>query len=302
MKTTIRSARFTNGMVLFLGIILLLSISSAYYLNMLSKKTNAILKENHYSVVYAQDMAENLTNINQELTNFLITNKIPDTSVLNKKFISFERSLELEKNNFTEPGEDKLVYGIENEYAEYRDSVVKFMRFPKPDFEVLSLQKRFDTLYMQLILLSQMNEKAIEQKTGDAQVSARKATRQMTSIGTLCFLIAYGFTFIFSSYFNVRFYVLYNGIRELASSNYSQRLNLGGNDELSEISLVFNEMAEKINENEQKMSVTLLNNNEKSSDHEVLEELKILLMRIKSMEDEATALISKIENKKEKWT
>ena len=210
MKTSIRSARFTIGMALFLGIILLLSISSAYYLNMLSKKTNAILKENHYSVVYAQDMAENLTKINQELINFLITNKIPDTSVLNMKFLSFKRSLELEKNNFTEPGEDKLVYSIENEYTEYRDSFVKFMQFPKPDSEVLSLQKRFDTLYMQLILLSQMNEKAIEEKTGDAQVSAKKATRQMTSIGTLCFLIAYGFTFIFSSYFNVRFYILYN--------------------------------------------------------------------------------------------
>ena len=36
MKTSIRSTRFTMGMVLFLVIILLLSISSAYFLNRLS--------------------------------------------------------------------------------------------------------------------------------------------------------------------------------------------------------------------------------------------------------------------------
>ena len=54
MKTSIRSKKFTMGMVLFLVIILLLSISSAFYLNKLSGKTSAILKENHYSVVYAR--------------------------------------------------------------------------------------------------------------------------------------------------------------------------------------------------------------------------------------------------------
>ena len=53
------------------------------------------------------------------------------------------------------------------------------------------------------------------------------------------------------------FFRLYNGIKEIVSSNYSQRLNFDGNDELYEISLVFNEMAEKLNENKQKMSVTL---------------------------------------------
>jgi hypothetical protein len=58
MKTSIRSKKFTMGMVLFLVSILLLSVSSAFYLNRLSGKTSAILKENHYSVVYAQDMSK----------------------------------------------------------------------------------------------------------------------------------------------------------------------------------------------------------------------------------------------------
>jgi methyl-accepting chemotaxis protein len=302
MKTSIRSARFTIGMVLFLVIILLLSISSAYYLNRLSGKTNAILKENHYSVVYAQDMSEDLTTINKEVVNYFITNDNPDTLDIARRFISFNKSLALERNNLTEPGEDKLVSGIETDYKEYHDSVLKFIESPKPLIKVLYLQKKFDTLYRQLMLLSQMNERAIEEKTGDAKASAKKATIQMTFIGSICFLIAYGFTFIFSSYFNDRFYTLYNGIKESASSNYSQRLNLDGNDEISEISLAFNEMAEKLKDNEKKMSVTLLNKKEKALYLKELEELKTLLLRIKSMEDQATALISKIENKQERWT
>ena len=297
MKTSIRSTRFTMGMVLFLVIILLLSVSSAYYLNRLSGKTNAILKENHYSVVYARDMSENLTNINQEIISYFLTNKNPDTLVINKEFMLFDKSLKLEKNNLTEPGEDKLVSVIETDYIEYRDYVLKFIKSPDPVIKDLYLQKKFDSLYQQLMLLSQMNEKAIEEKTDDAKVSAKKATLQMTFIGTLCFLIAYGFTFIFSSYFNERFYKLYNGIKEIDSSDYSQKLYLDGNDELYEISLVFNEMAEKLNANKQKLSVTLREDSGKNIISNDIEELKKALSRIKSIEEQTTTLISKLEKK-----
>jgi NtrC-family two-component system sensor histidine kinase KinB len=297
MKTSIRSTRFTMGMVLFLVIILLLSISSAFYLNRLSRKTNAILKENHYSVVYAQDMSEDLTNINQGIINCFLINKEPDTLVINKNFMLFNKSLELEKNNITEPGEDKLVSGIETDYIEYHDSVLKFIKSPNTVGEVLFLQKKYDTLYQQLMLLSQMNEKAIEEKTNDAKVSVKKATFQMTFIGTLCFLIAYGFTFIFSSYFNERFYKLYNGIKDIVSSNYSQRLYFDGNDELCEISLIFNEMAEKLTKNQQKMSVTLQEDLVKELSSNDIQELKKTLLRMKSIEEQATELISRLEKK-----
>ena len=295
MKTSIRSARFTMGMVLFLVIILLLSISSAFYLNRLTRKTSAILKENHYTVVYARDMAEDLTNINQGIINSFLTNKNPDNLDIKKEFMSFNTSLELEKNNITEPGEDILVSGIETDYIEYRDSVFKFIKSPNSVIKILYLQKKFDTLYQQLILLSQMNGKAIEEKTDDAKVSSKKATLQMTFIGTLCFLIAYGFTFIFSSYFNERFYKLYYGIKEMVSSNYSQRIYLDGNDELFEISLTFNEMAEIINKNKQKMPENLHEDTMKDNNLNEIQELKSFLLRLKSMEEQAIELISRLE-------
>ena len=39
----------------------------------------------------------------------------------------------MEKNNLTEPGEDKLVSEIETDYNEYRDSVLKYIKSPKSD-------------------------------------------------------------------------------------------------------------------------------------------------------------------------
>jgi len=297
MKTSIRSKKFTTGMVLFLVIILLLSISSAFYLNKLSGKTSAILKENHYSVVYARDMSETLITINQEISSSFLISKNPDTIIIDKAFNLFNKSLKLEKNNITEVGEDILASSIEKNYNDYRDSVMKFVKAPNQADKVLCLQKKFENLNQQLMQLSQMNEKAIVEKTDDAKVSAKKATLQMTFIGTICFLIAYGYTFIFSSYFNERFYKLYNGTKEVVSSNYNQRLNITGNDELSEMAVIVNEMAEKINKTDQDFYTASKEPIINTFDSSDLEELKRVLAKLKVFEKDASELLMRIENK-----
>ena len=297
MKTSIRSSRFTMGMVLFLVIILLLSISSAFYLNRLSRKTSAILKENHYSVVYARDMSEDLTNINQGIINPFITNKNPDTLFINQEFTLFNKSLESEKNNITEPGEDKLVSDFETGYIEFQDSVVRILESHKTVGGLICLQNKAGDLYQQLLLLSKMNGKALEIKTDDAKATSKSALTQMTVLATLCFLIGMSFTFSFASYFNQRFFQLYNGIKELVSSNYDQRLFFDGKDEFHEISLLLNEMAEKLKINKQKMSVTLLDDHTKNLTLKDVDELKKMLFKIKTIEEQAAALISKFEKK-----
>jgi sensor histidine kinase YesM len=105
------------------------------------------------------------------------------------------------------------------------------------------------------------------------------------------------FTFSFASYFRQRFFQLYNGIKEIDSNNFNQHLYFDGNDEFYEISLVFNEMADKLKENKRKMSVTLPKDQPADMGSENSEELKKMLSKLKRMEDEAAELISKIEKK-----
>jgi hypothetical protein len=107
------------------------------------------------------------------------------------------------------------------------------------------------------------------------------------------------FAFSFASYFNRRFFQLFNGIKEIGSGNFDQRLFCDGNDEFSEISQVVNEMADRLKENKQKMSVTLKNGSWKGINPNDVEELKKMLFRIKTMEEQAAALIAKLEKKEE---
>ena len=142
-----------------------------------------------------------------------------------------------------------------------------------------------------------MNGKAIETKTEDAKSFSRKASTQMTILGTICFMIALSFTYSFGTYYNDRIYQLSKGIKEIVSSNYNQRINFTGNDEFYEISLAFNEMAEKLEKNKPKLSVTLFEEKEPAQSLTLLTELKNSLLRLKGEEQRAFVIISQLENK-----
>jgi NtrC-family two-component system sensor histidine kinase KinB len=295
MKISIRT-KFIVGILFFFVIIVVLLVLSTFQMNKLSRKTSAILKENHYSVVYARDMSEALTTIYQELYKSYLTKKVIDTILINKSLIAFNKSLQLEQNNLTEVGEDKLANSIELSYNEYKDSLSIVIKIPKTVSTIIYLQEMFTDLNQQLILLSQMNEKAIELKTDDAKASAKKAFGLMTIVGTFCFFIALTFTYNFASYFSGRFFQLHNGIKELASSNYGQRLYFNGSDEFYDIALVFNQMAEKLNINAQSPPKAEKIENEKKLIKTDIEEIKRILEQMKNIEEQASELISKYKS------
>jgi methyl-accepting chemotaxis protein len=276
---------------------MILLVFSAVNLNKVSKKTNLILSENHYSVIYAREMSENLTNLNQEFTSSIILNSRPDSVLMNESINTFNKSLTLEKMNFTEVGESELVSNIEKEYKEYCYSLQNFLIDSKSDNKLMLLQKKFTGLNHQIMLLSLMNEKAIELKTNDAKVSAKKALIQMTIIGIICFLFALNFTYNFALYFNERFLQLYNGIKEIVSSNYGQRLYFNGKDEFYEISLLFNEMAEKLFKLEQERTISFKEPVRKEKSLAELQELKQLIDKMKVFEKDARELMLKFDNK-----
>jgi hypothetical protein len=296
MKTSIRT-RFTLGMIFLFVIILVLSVFSGYYLNRLSNKTSAILRENYLSVVYAREMSDGITIINQQINTCFLSDSKPDSVKVLEKLDLITMSLQSEKKNITEPGEEKLVSDIETGFYEYQESVLKIIRSPRRTDLLISLQELSGDLFKQLLILSQMNGKALEAKTDDAKASSKSALTQMTVLATLCFLIGMTFTFSFASYFNQRFFQLYSGIKEIVSSNYDQRLFFDGKDEFHEISLLLNEMAENLKKNKEKMSVTLRDDLIKDINSNELEDFKKMLFYIKYIEEHISAIVSKFEKK-----
>jgi len=296
MKISIRT-KFTIGMIFFFIVIAGLSILSAFHLNRLSEKTEAILKDNHFSIIFARDMAEDLTIFNREITRCFISGNQPDESLISNTTTSFEKSILLERNNITEAGEDKLVSAIASGFNEYKGNIEEQAKNPTLADKFNSLQTQFHSLYQQIMLLSQMNEQAIILKADDAKKSAKKGLTNVTILGTVCFLITLSFTFNFATYFNERFTKLYKGIKEIGSNNYAERLNFEGEDEFYDISLVFNEMAKNLNENPAKISENTKVNADRETSINQVKELKRILVQMQEIRERANELIAKLGNK-----
>lgn len=293
MKLSIRT-KFTLGMVFIFLIILVLLGFSAFYLNKLSNKTGAILKENYLSVGYAREMTEGLSKINQEITMGFLEKRTLNKQLIGEQLAMVDKSLDLEKGNITEVGEDKLAKDIETGFVEYRDSVARAINVIVSPGQVLYFQRKIEILAQQLVLLSKMNEKAIEAKTEAAKISSKNALTGMTILGSFCFLIALSFTYSFASYFNERFFQLYNGIKEIVSSNYGQRLYFDGVDEFSEISVLFNQMAEKLSGEQVREEEPEFDfSKETVSEEKDFDELKDLLVRMKSIEKQAEDFLNR---------
>lgn len=296
MKVSIRT-KFTLGMIFFFVIIAGITILSAYHLSKLSHKTDAILKENHFSVIFARDMAEQLTVMNQEINRSYANGGEIDTAVINSASTTFKKSLLQEINNITEPGEDKLAAGIESAYNGYISYIVACEKKPVSSEIVNVAANKFHALYQQMMLLSQMNEQAIILKANDTKTSAQNGLASVSLLGTICFIITLSFTFNFASYFNGRFTKLYNGIKEIGAKNYSQRLYFEGEDEFYDISLVFNEMAQNLNENVGTTHVNYQQEFEREVSLNQIHEIKRMLDQMHGIEEQAAELIAKLENK-----
>jgi methyl-accepting chemotaxis protein len=242
-------------------------------------------------------MAAELTALNQEITRSFTNGSEIDTALINAASVSFKKSLLLEKNNLTEPGEDKLASGIESGFNQYFNYIVSCWKKPVTSEVMNASMTKFRTLYQQMMLLSQMNEQAIILKANDTKKYAEKGLASVSLLGTICFIITLSFTFNFSSYFNGRFTKLYNGIKEIGAKNYNQRLHFEGEDEFYDISLVFNDMAQNLNENARSSMVNFKEEFEREVSLKQIEELKRTVEQMHGIEERAIDLIAKLENK-----
>ena len=286
MKISIRT-RFTVGMVFFFIVIAGISILSAFYMNKLSNKTDAILKENHFSVIFARDMSDALTALNQEINRWHSTDSSPDTVLISDASQKFRKALQLEKNNLSEAGEDKLVSGIESGFNEYLRGINNFN----------PVQVQFRSLYQLIMLLSKMNEQAVILKVDEAKKSANEGLKLVTILATVCFIITLTFTYNFASYFNARFSKLYNGMREIGSGNYKERLNFEGEDEFYDISLVFNDMAVNLDQTGQDFKQDPVKDFEQEMYLDQTIALKRVLEQMEGIKERAENLISQLEHK-----
>ncbi|MDP9955511.1 PAS domain S-box-containing protein [Epilithonimonas hungarica] len=203
--------------VLFM-MIFVLSVLSGWYINQLKKDTNNILKANYNTLQYSRNMLLALEEIDSDPLAFSV----------------FEKHLKQQQKNVTEPGE-----------KEATDNVAIHFEALKKDPANFGLQT---SIRKDLAELMQINMSAIEHKSTVADSTAKNAIIVISSVGMVCFIIAFILMVNLPSNIADPIKSLTESIKQIANQNYKERVHFESRSEFGDLANSFNIMAEKLQE------------------------------------------------------
>ncbi len=210
--------KLNAGVGLLFLMIIVLSALSGWYINQLKKDTNNILAANYNTLQYSRNMLLALEEINSDPLAYNV----------------FEKHLEKQKRNVTEPGEKEATENIAVHF--------KFLK-KQPDNAGLLSSIRKD-----IAELMQLNMVAIEHKSSIADETAKSAIAIISAAGMLCFIIAFILMVNLPSNIANPIQILTTSIRQIANENYKERVHFQSNSEFGQLANSFNVMAEKLQE------------------------------------------------------
>ena len=212
--------KLSLGLSFLFAVILAFGILGFYFINRLSNDASMVLKNNHESLVYSNNMMKALEEIPTKKDAFRL----------------FEDNLKKQEGNITEPGEKESTEKLRKNFTELQAVPSDSSNYPK--------------LRQSLQLIIDLNQDAIFRKNEIAQKTAAEARYWLTIIFTLLLIISITFIYNFPAVISNPVTRLSEGIREIANKNYKQRIFLEQKDEFGELANAFNSMAEKLDEYE----------------------------------------------------
>lgn len=215
MATKLKT-KLTAGLIFLFGVILLFGILGTININLLSRDADLILKDNYNSIIYGNEMLKALETVG--------TRK----DALEK----FEENLKKQELNITEPGEKEQTEEIRKNFEELKAD-------PKDPSNYIEIRQS-------IFQVLDLNASAIYHKNLIAQDTARNAKRWLAIIFTILILISFTFIFNLPGIISGPIQSLSDGIKEIANKNYSKRIYLKQKDELGDLAIAFNAMAEKL--------------------------------------------------------
>jgi PAS domain S-box-containing protein len=212
--------KLSISLIFLFSVIVVFGVLGIFYINKLSNEAQLILKNNHESLVYANNMLIALENM-----------KTKKDAVQ-----QFSDNLQKQQSNITEIGEKEATDELAKNFHELLANTDD--------------QSNYTEIRQSIYQIQQLNEMAILRKNSIANKTAETAKLILTIIFTILTLIAFTFIYNLPGIISNPISSLSEGITAIANKNYAKRIYLKQNDEFGDLANAFNIMAGKLDEYE----------------------------------------------------
>jgi len=212
--------KLSFGLSFLFVVILSFGILAIFYINRLSNDSQKVLKNNHESLVYCNNMLKALEDIPGKKSAVTF----------------FNDNLVKQENNITEIGEGEATRELRKDYNELIANPTDPSNYPQ--------------IRQSIQIINELNQQAILRKNAVAKKTAEDANLWLTIIFVVLGLVTFTFVVNFPQIISTPVRLLNDGIRAIAEKDYGKRIYLKQDDEFGELVNAFNSMAEKLDEYE----------------------------------------------------
>ena len=228
-------------------------ILGGVFINNLGKEASEVIKDNQQSLDYVQSMQTDVIKIQNTLIGY--SSKSTDASNANmsaliKGYLSdFEKNLELENKNITEPGEKSSVEKLRQDFDEYRHILNQVSGNIDPGYYYdKSFLNNSNGLRNELNQVYTLNRDAILRKNAKAIHTGNVFLNIITIVGTFLFVIGFSFTYNFPRYITSPVKELTEKIQAVGERDFTQRLKFPEGSEFRKVEDSFNLMVKQLQE------------------------------------------------------
>ena len=244
------------GLVFLFSVIVILSIISIHYLNVLTVQNQKLLKDDYRSLENVHGMMISLNEIRSAFEP-VNDSRVSISKVqykIDQAVYDFEEYLKKQKLSIGEESEEKIVNSISVDFA----MLVGFINVTRTkDYYFEKLIPLMDGIDKKINQVYTLNRKTIEHQNEMAKVTAQRVIYTVAAIVSFCIIVAFAFMVGFPRIVAEPVEKLATAINRIKNGDYNARVEIESRDEFGELGMAFNNMSKRLAEYE-KLNVSKL--------------------------------------------
>lgn len=245
----------TKLMAVFIGLLLIFIVNSVWAVlnfNGLTDSIEGIMEDNYQSVVAAQNMINAIERQDSAELSYIFTGNENASQNFQNNQTEFIKWLTRAEDNITEEGETELLNNISSSYSLYTDEFRKLTQtneedqFTTHDYYYAEIFPLFEQLKNDLRDLQMINQEAMLMLRNRAGQTAKTASYRTVLIAGLTVLVGLILILYMINKAINPIYTLIEKIRKISEGDYSQQLDIDGDDEIGTLAKEFNHMTEQL--------------------------------------------------------
>lgn len=229
--------------------LVVLGLVAVWAVSSLGARSRIIMRENYRSVLAAQLMKESIERLDSAALFLPLGRADLADPQIRANRDRFERELQIQEKNITEPGEQEATRRLRDAWESYKQQFEQYVQLPtaeKPTYYFSKLQPQFVTVKDAADVILNINQDAMVEKSEAATRLAQNTNTLVVATALIALVLGVAVSMTVTNRLLVPLGVLTQAVNRLGQGDFLTRAVVDTHDEIGKLAAQFNTMAKHL--------------------------------------------------------